>query len=72
MLQFRDLHTPGVAEYTINIYQTQRDEYHTSLGVIKPFSTNAVMIFHIFTTCKSSQTQQPSNSNRDAVTQLEK
>ncbi|OON90230.1 MAG: hypothetical protein ATN32_04445 [Candidatus Epulonipiscium fishelsonii] len=70
-LQFRDLHSPGVAKYTINIYQTQRDEYHSSSGAIKPFSTNAVMIFHILTACKSSQTQQPSNSNRDTLTQLE-
>lgn len=67
MLQFRDLHSPGVDKHTRNINQTQRDEYHISLGAIKSFSTNALMIFYLSATCKSIPKQQLSN-----IAQLER
>lgn len=45
-LEFRNLRPPGADKHTANINQTQRDEYHISLGAIQPFSANAVMIFN--------------------------
>lgn len=66
-LQFKDLHSPGVDKHAANINQPQRGEYHISLGAIKAFSTNAVMIFYLSAACKSSQKQQLSN-----IAQLDK
>lgn len=54
------LHSPSVTTHTVDIYGTQHDEYHASLGAMRPFSMNTVLIFYISTTLKSTQTQVPS------------